>query len=62
MTNGDPAETTTMLALNIYKTFYDRTGAQWKGLGQAKAVIFCIIVVAISFIQLRATRSKEVQQ
>ena len=62
LTNGDPAETTTMLALNIYKTFYDRTGAQWKGLGQAKAVIFCIIVVAISFIQLRATRSKEVQQ
>ena len=62
LTNGDPAETTTMLALNIYKTFYDRSGAQWKGLGQAKAVIFCIIVVAISFIQLRATRSKEVQQ
>ena len=62
LTNGDPNNETAMLALNIYKTFYERSGAQWKGLGQAKAVIFCIIVVAISFIQLRATRSKEVQQ
>ena len=62
LTNGEPNNETAMLALNIYKTFYERSGAQWKGLGQAKAVIFCIIVVAISFIQLRATRSKEVQQ
>lgn len=62
LTNGDPNNETAMLALNIYKTFYERSGAQWKGLGQAKAVIFCIIVVAISFIQLKATRSKEVQQ
>ena len=62
LTNGDPNNETAMLALNIYKTFYERSGAQWKGLGQAKAVIFCIIVVAISFIQLRATRAREVQQ
>ena len=62
LTNGDPAETTAMLALNIYKTFYGRSGAQWKGLGQAKAVIFCILVVAVSIMQLKATRSKEVQQ
>lgn len=62
LTNGEPMNTTTMLALNIYKTFYNRTGAQWKGLGQAKAVIFCILVVVISFGQLRATRGKEVQQ
>ena len=62
LTNGDPADTTAMLALNIYKTFYARSGAQWKGLGQAKAVIFCILVVAVSIMQLKATRSKEVQQ
>ena len=62
LTNGEPANSTTMLALNIYKTFYGRAGAQWKGLGQAKAVIFCILVVVVSFAQLRATRSKEVQQ
>ena len=41
-------------------TFYGRTG--WEGVGQAKAVIFFIIVVIIGMIQLRATRSKEVQQ
>ncbi len=62
LTNGEPMNSTTMLALNIYKTFYERPGAQWKGLGQAKAVIFCILVVVVSFAQLRATRSKEVQQ
>ena len=62
LTNGEPNNSTTMLALNIYKTFYGRVGAQWKGLGQAKAVIFCLLVVAVSFIQLKATRSKEVQQ
>lgn len=62
LTNGEPMNKTAMLALNIYKTFYERSGAQWKGLGQAKAVIFCILVVAISMIQLRATRNKEVQQ
>lgn len=62
LTNGEPNNSTAMMALNIYKTFYSRVGAQWKGLGQAKAVIFCILVVVISFVQLRATRSKEVQQ
>ena len=62
LTNGDPGNATAMLALNIYKTFYERTGPQWKGLGQAKAVIFCILVVTLSIIQLKATRTKEVQQ
>ena len=61
LTGGDPKHLTEMLALNIYNTFYARAGAQWKGLGQAKAVIFCILVIAISMIQLKATRSKEVQ-
>ena len=62
LTGGEPNHLTEMLALNIYDTFYARAGAQWKGLGQAKAVLFCILVVTISFIQLKATRSKEVQQ
>ena len=62
LTGGDPNHTTEMLALNIYQTFYARSGMQWKGYGQAKAVIFCILVIVISFAQLRATRSKEVQQ
>jgi len=62
LTAGEPKHMTEMLALNIYNTFYARAGAQWKGLGQAKAVVFCILVVIISMIQLKATRSKEVQQ
>lgn len=62
LTAGDPAHSTEMLALNIYQTFYSRAGMQWKGYGQAKAVLFCVLVVVISFAQLRATRSKEVQR
>ena len=58
---GEPAHSTEMLALNIYNTFYSRAGAQWKGIGQAKAVVFFILVVTISLSQLYATRSKEVQ-
>ena len=62
LTGGDPNHFTEMLALNIYQTFYARAGAQWKGLGQAKAVLFCVLVIAISMIQLKTTRSREVQQ
>ena len=61
LTAGEPAHLTEMLALNIYNTFYSRAGAQWKGIGQAKAVVFFILVVTISLSQLYATRSKEVQ-
>lgn len=62
LTGGEPNHLTEMLALNIYQTFYARSGMQWKGYGQAKAVIFCVLVIVISMVQLRATRSKEVQQ
>ena len=62
LTGGDPNHATEMLALNIYNNFYARSGAAWKGIGQAKAVVFCIMVITISMIQLKATRSKEVQQ
>ena len=60
LTAGEPSKMSEMLALNIYNTFYGRTG--WEGVGQAKAVVFFILVVAIGLIQLKATRSKEVQQ
>ena len=62
LTAGEPANASEMLALNIYNTFYGRSGAQWKGIGQAKAVVFFLIVVVISLAQLHFTRSKEVQQ
>ena len=61
LTGGEPNHMTELLALNIYNTFYTRSGPQWKGIGQAKAVIFAIVVIAIALVQLKATRSKEVQ-
>lgn len=60
LTNGAPSDMSQMLALNIYDTFYGRTG--WEGVGQAKAVVFFILVAAIAMIQNYLTRSKEVQQ
>lgn len=59
LTAGDPGKQTEMLALNIFNTFYGRTG--FEGVGQAKAVIFTIIVAFIALTQLRLTRSKEVE-
>ena len=52
---------TEMLALNIVNSFY-AGGTGNRGIGQAKAVLFFILVACIGLIQLRATRSKEVQQ
>lgn len=60
LTAGEPAQLSELLALNIFNTFYGRVG--WEGVGQAKAVLFFILVVGIGLIQLRITRSKEVQQ
>ena len=60
LTNGAPSKMSEMLALNIYNTFYGRTG--YEGVGQAKAVIFFILVGIISIVQNRLTRSKEVQK
>lgn len=60
LTNGAPGSDTEMLALNIYKTFYGRSGFQ--GVGQAKAVIFFILVAIIAFVQLKLTNRKEIEQ
>jgi raffinose/stachyose/melibiose transport system permease protein len=49
-----------LIALNIYRTFYARPG--YEGVGQAKAVIFFVLVGIIALIQNRLTRTKEVQQ
>ena len=59
LTNGAPMRQTEMAALNIVNTFFGRIG--FEGVGQAKAVIFFLIVTLIAFLQLRATRSKEVE-
>ena len=60
LTNGAPMRKTSMLALDIYNTFYGSNNT--KGVGQAKAVLFFIIVATISLVQLYATRRKEVEQ
>ena len=57
---GQNSPNSQLMALDIYNTFYGRTG--WAGAGQAKAVVFCIIVVAIALIQQKLTHSREVQQ
>lgn len=59
LTGGAPDKQTSMLALDIYDTFYGRIG--WQGVGQAKAVVFFVIVALIAAIQLYLTRSKEVE-
>jgi len=56
LTNGEPSDMSEMLALNIFNTFYGRPG--WEGVGQAKAVVFFIIVGIIAITQNRLTRSK----
>lgn len=59
--DGSVIKTTEMLALNIYNAFYSGGGNN-RGVGQAKAVIFFILVAVISLLQLQSTRKKEVQQ
>ncbi|OCA95132.1 carbohydrate ABC transporter permease [Actinobaculum suis] len=60
LTNGEPLKMTEMSALNIVTSMYDQVGQE--GIAQAKAVIFFLIVSALSLIQLRATRAKEIDQ
>lgn len=57
LTAGAPAKQTEMLALNIFNTFYGRSG--YEGVGQAKAVIFSLLTAAIALLQLYLTRRKE---
>ena len=60
LTNGEPSAKSELLAMNIYTTFYGRPG--WEGVGQAKAVIFFLIVGAVALTQNYLSRRKEVQQ
>ena len=60
LTAGAPLDKTEMLAMNIVKTMFSRVG--FEGVGQAKAVVFFIIVAIIAYVQLRFTRNKEVEE
>ena len=59
LTDGAPSRQTAMVALDIYKTFYGAIGSQ--GIGQAKAVIFFLLLAAASLVQLKITRKREVE-
>lgn len=59
LTAGAPANKTAMMALDIFNTFYGKVG--WEGVGQAKAVIFFLLVACISLPQLLFTRKREVE-
>ena len=62
LTNGRPyngaIHTTEMLALNIVNSNTLKT----KGIGQAKAVMFFVLVAIIGIFQMKSTHDKEVQQ
>ena len=60
LTGGNPAKMSELLALNIYDTMYGTSG--WQGVGQAKAVIFFILVAVIALLQNKMSRSKEVER
>ena len=59
LTNGAPSNSSELLALNIYRTFYGRAG--FEGIGQAKAVVFFLIVAVIALVQNKITTSREVE-
>ncbi len=59
LTAGEPSGRSQLLALNIFETFYGRAG--YEGVGQAKAVVFFVIVAVIALLQLYLTRKREVQ-
>jgi raffinose/stachyose/melibiose transport system permease protein len=58
LTAGLQGKQTAMLALDIFNTFYNRTG--WEGVGQAKSMMFFIMVVIISLVQISITRKREI--
>ena len=59
LTAGAPGRETSMLSLDIYNTFYGRIG--YEGVGQAKGVIFFLLVAGLALLQLYITRSREVE-
>lgn len=59
--DGSQIKTTSMIAKNIVDNFSE-TYLDSNGIAQAKAVIFFIVVVAISLLQLYFTRRNEIER
>jgi len=58
LTNGGPINATEMFAMNIYNEIF---GYGHYGLGQAKAIVFFVVVAAVTITQVIITKKKEVQ-
>ncbi|MEK3981348.1 sugar ABC transporter permease [Psychrobacillus sp. FSL K6-2836] len=58
LTGGGPANSTEMFAMNIYNEIF---GYGNYGYGQAKAIIFFLIVAAITLTQVYITKKREVE-
>jgi raffinose/stachyose/melibiose transport system permease protein len=58
LTKGGPFKSTESVALNIYAEAFQNNRY---GLGTAKALLFFVIVAIITLIQVKITKSKEVE-
>jgi raffinose/stachyose/melibiose transport system permease protein len=58
LTNGGPVNKTEMFAMNIFNEIF---GYGHYGLGQAKAIVFFLIVALITLTQVILTKRREVQ-
>lgn len=61
LSDGSQVKTTSMIAKNIVDNFAE-TYTSSNGIAQAKAVLFFLVVVVISLLQLYLTRKKEIEQ
>lgn len=58
LTKGGPFRSTESVALNIYNEAFQNNRY---GLGTAKAIIFFVVVAIITSLQVKITKSKEVE-
>lgn len=58
LTNGGPGNSTQMLSMHIYTEAFLLNNL---GVGQAKAIVFFIVVAAISIVQVYITKKREVE-
>lgn len=58
LTGGGPNNATEMFAMNIYNEIFSQSNF---GYGQAKAIVFLLVVAVITLIQVSVTKKREVE-
>lgn len=58
LTGGGPNNATEMFAMNIYNEIFSQSNF---GYGQAKAIVFLLVVALITLVQVSITKKKEVE-